>query len=423
MLLLYNELRCGGLSDFLQRCFAFPTRTVWLLVISLLVCIRFYFSMGNLSWGADASHHIAMSWLAAEAIAAGEAPFWTFFMGPGSPYLQNYGFAFFYLVGLVDLLCHNLYLSMKLTMAACHLLSGLGMYFLVAGICRSRRAGFVAGLGYALCFWHTQQVLIMGRHALSLFYAVLPWAFHYVERVASSPLRMRAALLGGVSVALLNFTHPGYGTYAMALLACYGLVRLWSCRNRPDAGAIVGAGFVLFLLGAVFSSYLNAAMFFERAYTKLHEFNVNLSSVPDPTWRHLLGWSNYRFWLIPPSEPFHWYGGYLGVSLVLLTLSGGAVALRRRDGKLAPGWVCLILVALVILAYRWSPIEALPLVHAFNASRYLLFLTFFLALATGLGVYILLSIRGLYTIVPTCIFTLLRRRYLCCLVLLYVFAK
>ena len=179
----------------------------------------------------------------------------------------------------------------------------------------------------------------------------------------------------------------------MALLACYSLVRLWSCRNRSDAGAVLRSGLLLFLLGAVFSSYMNAGMFFERAYTKLHQFSVEPSSVPDPTWRHLLGWSNYRFWLLLP-QPYHWYGGYLGVSLVLLALGGGAVAMwrrhGRREGRLAPCWVCLILVALVIIAYRWPPLAQMPLVHAFNASRYLLFLSFFLALAAGLGAYCLL---------------------------------
>ena len=388
-LLLYNEWRRRVLSDFLQYCFASPSRTLWLLVLSLLVCIRFYFSGGELNWAADASHHIVTSWLAAEAIAAGQTPVWTFFMGTGSPYLQNYGFAFFYLVGLVDLVCRNFFLSLKLTMAAGHLLSGIGMYYLAAGICRSRRAGFTAGLAYSLCFWHTQQVIIMGRLPLSIFYAILPWAFHYVERVVASPFRMRAALLGGMCVALLNFTHPGYGTYAMVLLACYSLVRLWFCRNRPDAGAILRAGILLFVLGAVFSSYMTAGMFFELAYTKLHEFSTDLSGVPDPTWRHLLGWSNYRFWSLPP-QPFHWYGGYLGVSLVLLALAGGAVALRRRPGQLAPCWICLILVAVVVFAYRWPPLTVIPLIHAFNASRYLLFVAFFLALAAGMGAYYLL---------------------------------
>ena len=87
---------------------------------------------GELSWAADASHHIVSSWLAAQAIADGQVPIWTFFMGTGSPYLQNYGFAFFYLIGLVDIVCRDLFLSLKLVMAAAHVLSGIGMYYLAA---------------------------------------------------------------------------------------------------------------------------------------------------------------------------------------------------------------------------------------------------------------------------------------------------
>ena len=78
-------------------------------------------------------------------------------------------------------------------MAGTHIISGIGMYFFVGNLCQSRRAGFIAGLGYVLCFWHTQQVLIMGRLPLSLFYALLPWPFYAVESMIRSPYKMRAA--------------------------------------------------------------------------------------------------------------------------------------------------------------------------------------------------------------------------------------
>ena len=39
----------------------------------------------------------------------------------------------------------------------------------------------LAGLAYVLSFWHTQQVLIMGRLPLSLFYALLPLPFYFWE--------------------------------------------------------------------------------------------------------------------------------------------------------------------------------------------------------------------------------------------------
>ena len=236
VLLLYQEARHRVLTEFLQDCFASAPRTFWLLTGSLLVCLRYYLAAGDLSWGGDASHHIAHSWLAARAIADGQVPIWTFFIGTGSPVFQTYGFAFYYLLGLVDLAVGDLVLSLKLVMAAAHVLSGIGMYLLASTLCRSRPAGFIAGLAYALCFWHTQHVLLMGRLPLSLFYALLPWAFYWIEQVVDSERRMRAALPGGACLALLAFTHPGYGAFAMALAGCYSLVRLWSCRRYPDRG-------------------------------------------------------------------------------------------------------------------------------------------------------------------------------------------
>ena len=63
---------------------------------------------------------------------------------------------------------------------------------------------------------------------------------------------------------------------------------------------------------------------------------------------------------------------------------------RRKVGRFAACWVCLILTLLVVFAYRCPPITSLPLIQAFNASRYLLFLAFFLALAAGVGGHMLM---------------------------------
>ena len=386
--LLYGEARQRALTEFLQDCFGSPHKTLWLLTASLAVCGRFYFARGELGWAADASHHLAHSWIAARAIADGQVPIWTFFIGTGSPVFQTYGFVFFYLAGLVDLVLDDFFLSLKLIMGTAHVLSGIGMYLLAASLCRSRSAGFIAGLAYALCFWHTQHVLLMGRLSLSLFYAFLPWAFYWIEQVVDGPRRMTAALLGGVCLALLAFTHPGYGAFAMALTGCYGLVRLWACWGCPERAAVLRAGFLLFALGIVLGSYMNVGMYFERVHTRMHDFAMNLSGLPDPSWLHLLSWSNYRFWLVPPDH-LHWYGGYLGISLCGIAIIGGVAVLRRKDRRFAACWLCLLLTLLVICAYRLPPVEALPLLHAFNASRYLLFLTFFLALAVGIGAHVL----------------------------------
>ncbi|MDE0554086.1 MAG: hypothetical protein OXI24_07730, partial [Candidatus Poribacteria bacterium] len=402
-LVLWQEKSKRALTDFLQNVFFSERKTLFLLLACSLVCVRFYFARGGMHWAADASPHIAQSYLVARAIADGELPIWTFLMGNGSPYMQNYGFAFFYLVGLVDFFCRDIFLSLKLVMGTTHVLSGIGMYYLASSLCKSRRAGFIAGLGYVLCFWHTQHVLIMGRLHVSLFYALLPWPFYAVESLIRSPYKVRAALLGGLSIALLNFTHPGYGTYAMVFWGCYCVVRLWSLWGHPDMKSLFRAGILLLILGVSFSAYMNVGMWFEREHTDMHDFRaglkdpteqVGLSAHSDPTWRHLLSWSNFRFWLIPPDPP-HWYGGYLGISLCVLALAGAGIAFFRRNKlrHFAASWACLLLSVLVIFAYRLPPFNMLSLIQVSNSSRYLLFLAFFLALAAGIGTLMFLQHR------------------------------
>ena len=57
--------------------------------------------------------------------------------------------------------------------------------------------------------------------------------------------------------------------------------------------------------------------------------------MPDPSWRHLLLWSNFRWRFdVLPADQLHWYGGYLGTSLWVLALAGLALGRRRLVGPL-----------------------------------------------------------------------------------------
>jgi uncharacterized membrane protein len=85
-------------------------------------------------------------------------------------------------VGLFDLVVDSFFTTIKITLGLTHIASTLGMYLLARTVGRSRAAGYLGALAYALCFWHLQQVLIMGRFPLSLFYALLPWPFYFFER-------------------------------------------------------------------------------------------------------------------------------------------------------------------------------------------------------------------------------------------------
>ena len=314
LLLVILEVGRGRVSLFLDHLFQSERRTRIALGMLSLVLVRFYFARGELSWAGDTSAHVGYAWLAARSFALGEFPIWTNYFGTGTPYLQFYGFLFFYLVGAVDLFVRDLFLSLKVVLGVSHVVSGLGMYLFVRFLCRSRRAGFVAGLAYVLSFWHTQQVLVMGRLPLSVVYAILPFPFYYFERLRVSSHRMQTAIGGAFTLGLLAWTHPGYAFWATGFWMVFGAVRLQAMRHRPIftvwakwAGAMLAGGLIL-------GAYLTVPMWVERAYTELRS-GLDHLSYPDPSWGRVLVWSNYRFTLFPLSEvDNHWYGGYLGIS-------------------------------------------------------------------------------------------------------------
>jgi hypothetical protein len=149
----------------------------------------------------------------------------------------------------------------------------------------------------------------------------------------------------------------------------------------------VGHSLLLFGGGLVLSAYLVLPMWVERAYTGLHA-GFSMSHWPRPTWQHLLYWSNHRCVAFPlPEGQEHWYGGYLGISLVLLCL-GAAVRLGRHP-RTSPGMVpgiSLALSLILVFGYDWPGLRSLDAVQALHAGRYLLFVSFFMSVVAGVAV-------------------------------------
>ncbi len=383
-LLVFLEWRKRRLSVFFDHIFASEKRTVLLLVAGSLILVRFYFAEGEFAHGADTYLHVTYAWLAATSMSHGEVPVWTHYFCNGTPYLQFYGFLFYYLVGLVNLAFQSPFSSIKFVLGATHVLSGLGAYLFVRRLTGSRPAGFAAALAYVLSFWHTQQVLIMGRLPLSLFYALLPLPFYFWEGLRSHPNRLAQGVGGGLALGCLHVTHPGYGFWATAFLGVYAIAR---CRmtRREDTPFSIRHGLLLFGGGVLLGAYLTVPMYLERGLTGLHA-GFYMSDFPVPTWRHLLFWSNYRFRLFQAQE--HWYGGYLGISLVAIALWALVRIVRsERVGVRAAGLpvgLCLAGSLLLVFGYRWPVLESVGVVQAMNASRYLLFVVFFVAVLVGL---------------------------------------
>ncbi|MDA0335170.1 MAG: hypothetical protein O2782_08410 [bacterium] len=389
--------RPGPVTALLGRIFATDRRCLWVLAACSFVLVRFYFARGGVSWAGDGSLHLTYAALAAQSIAAGQLPIWTNYFAAGSPFLQFYGFAFYYVVGLLDLLLGNLNLSVKLVLAAGHVLSGLTMFAFLRVALRSRSAAFLGGLGFVLTFWHTQHVVIMGRLPLSLFYACLPLPFCFFERARIPRLFVPSIIKGALALAVLIFIHPGYAAWATIFLTLYMSLRLvrshWTARAWRHAAA---AGLLL-LFGQIAGASLTLPMWLERGTTGLAQ-GISLAQVPDPSWQQLLSWSNFRLLLVPlPESSRHWYGGYLGLSLVVLAIIGLAGPLlarqRLRRGPALAMTVSLVVALVLVLGYRWQWLQLFRFVQAFNAGRYLLFVSFFLTAMAGAGALHLLGRR------------------------------
>jgi hypothetical protein len=381
--LLICEMRGGRISLFLGYIFASSKRSALFFTASSFVLVRYYFAPGEMSWAGDAPQHLSYSFITQQAFSAGEWPIWTNALGAGSPYTQFYGFLFFYMAGALAWITAALYPSLKLLLATCHVLSGLGTYMLISRLCRSRRAGFFAGLSFVLCFWHVQHVLVMGRLPLGLFYALLPWPFFFFERLRSATPPWPHALHAGIALGLLAFTHPGYAFWATTFFALYVVLRL--VQGRGQSANTYTASALALISGLVAGSYLTLAMWVERGSTGLHA-GFYLRDTPVPTWWHLLVWSNYRFWLVPPPEgDFHWYGGYLGLSIVAAASVACFYVLYTRRYRWLALYIPLAFSLLLVFAHDLPPLNMLPFVQAMPPVRYLLFVVFFLSLCAGIG--------------------------------------
>ena len=375
--LVFLEMFGRRLTILIGWVCASERRAMAAVVVAGAVSVRYYFARGGMYWGGDASAHLVYAKIAAGSLAAGEWPIWTNYLGCGTPYLQFYGFLFFYLVGLTDFICREFYMSVKVVLALCHVFSGLAMYGFVRRASGSRQAGVVAGLAYVLSFWHAQQVLVMGRYPLALVYALLPLPFWAFERGGRT-----AVLWGGIALGALAFAHPGYAFWATGFWCLYVAVRI---GGAAEIRARTGQTLALLATGIAFGAYLTVPMVLERGYTILRD-GIEMTGTPDPTWQHLLYWSNHhlRLWRLPEGA-FHWYGGYVGISLVLLACVGLVWAVRRRDGLYIATIAGLVLSLMLVFGYRWPWLQALPFVSSFNAARYLLFAVFFLSAIAGLG--------------------------------------
>ena len=378
------DLTRGSVTRFLHLVLAHDTSALLFTFGCCLVSVRYYFAPGRLTWGADASHHAVHTWIASEGIRSGTLPIWTPLLSVGSYFVQYYGFLFAYLSGAATAWFGDLDLGLKLTLGIVHAASGAAAFLYVRTLTGNRAAGFVAALAYVTTFWHTQLVLVMGRFTAGLVFALLPIPFYSIERLRrNGPGKRRHALIGSASIACLAYTHPGYAFWSVGFLLLY-LITL-SLRDRRRIPLQESA--VLVCLGLAWSAYLILPMWLDQQWTGLG-VGFSMTTQGKPSLGQLLSWSNYRARLTGIPDENHWFGGYVGLSLIALVVMGYLIRLRRfrfhaaRDFPL----IGLLLSLAITFGYELPVLRDLAVVQAMGAARYLVFSVFFLSVLAGTAV-------------------------------------
>ena len=344
---------------------------------------RYYFSTGSLHWGADAAHHGVHTWIAYEALKSWTFPIWTPLLSVGTYFVQFYGFLFAYTSGAFSVLFDNITLGLKVSLGLIHILSGYTAYLYVKTLTGSRTAGFLSALAYTTTFWHTQLITILGRYTASYVFALLPLPFYFIECLRRPSIRTRChAVHGAISIALLSFAHPGYAFWGMSFVSLYIVVLAASSRSRgtlpvPELGIMLGLGLAL-------SAILIVPMYLEQAWTGLG-LGFSMAGQPKPTWSQLLVWSNYRARLNLLQAPTHWFGGYVGLSLVLLTATGYVLRRLRFSPSRDFPLIGLAVSLTITFGYEWPILRDLSVVQAMGAARYLVFSVFFLSVLSGIA--------------------------------------
>ena len=129
-------------------------KTLYLLLACSVVCVRFYFARGGMHWAADAlsPHRPVLSRRQSHRrrrVAYMDIPH-----GQWIALHAKLRLCLLFISSAWSIFFRrDIFLSLKLVMGTTHVLSGIGMYYLASSLCQSRRAGFIAGLGYVLCFW------------------------------------------------------------------------------------------------------------------------------------------------------------------------------------------------------------------------------------------------------------------------------
>jgi hypothetical protein len=385
------EWRGAALSLALAETLSHKGRTVLALVLVGALSGSYFLLPGHIAAADDAEAYTGFVALMQHSLRLGQWPIWTNYGGMGGPLFQFYGPLYSLLVAMVAVIVPDLFEATKITLFGLHLISVFGLFTFVEKLTGARFAGFVAACVYGFAFYRYHVLVLLGVLHAAVHFALMPWQFYCLENIARPLSDRRYWVACGLLSGAFWLGHPQVGLFANAFALLYGLLRLWL---RPEAWTVRGKLKALRQIGLGFGGglliggYPLITAFVEGSQTALAEGDLGRKFFPIGALTLTQVFTFRGSYLTSD-----WFGGYIGLTVLALTLLGLSMALWHRNWHSVPLIVCLSLSLYLTLGPGHWPFDEIfqniPLgnvVYTFaTPGRYLIYVCFFCAVAVGIA--------------------------------------
>ena len=348
--LIILELRSGVVRSVFQR--ITQNRVSILLVLVLLGVISGidFLLPGYIRATDDAESYTMISWLIRDTLSQGQLPIWSNWGDMGFPFMQFYSPLYYTVIAMVSLLAQNVWGAVKIVHLGLHILSVVIVFLYVYNLTKSRYAGLAAAFTVGFAFYRYHTIFYLGRLNMGPTFVIFPLQLYLVDRfIIAKDRRIIGVALAVVSAMGLS-THAFYGGFGGLFAAVYAVVRV--LVHRLDINTFYQKTRVLmqlviwFGIGILASLFYTLPAFIERELSLVNDFIGSSFATPLISVTDVLVFEGSLY-------GSGWWGGYVGLSVVLLAFSGFISASLGRRWLAIPPFLIFLLTSFLALGHYY----------------------------------------------------------------------
>jgi len=346
LLLFALEIKFAVVSSILRKIVNNRIKLFVLLFALGLISGVDFIMPGYLRATDDAESYTTIAWLIRDIIEQGQFPIWSNWGDMGFPLMQFYSPMYYTAIAVISLITNNVWNAVKVLHLILHVLSVLVIFLYVHNLTKSKYAGLVAGFALGFTFYRYHVFFYLGALNMGPTFVIWPLQLYLVDKfLAASNKRYFGVGLALVS-ALGLVCHAYFGGYGGLFTALYGLLRVFTWTPTKTTWR------TKFRLITHLYIWLGAGVMASLFYTLPALLESTLSVVQE--------WVGVDF-LLPPMSVSDvltfvgsqggsgWWGGYLGISVMSISLIGYIWTLLNRKVFIAAPFALLLITCFLAI--------------------------------------------------------------------------